>query len=248
MYIRVWGLERGVSGDVVGFAFVVLVEYGDAMRHAGGAPITATDATVTGDDALDRLGNGVTGIGDLDQDGFDDIAFAAPFDQTDWGRVYVLAGRAMRASTDLPIANLPSIEGVDNAWMCRGRCLVGDDFDGDGLVDLAIAADAVNLGKSLLYLRYGDGTMPAGESVSTYPSLEGPSVEEGFGQATASVGDVDGDGYADLAVAYNFDDKLTSNGGFAWFIRGDSVRWTGVTEISSGAWVTIEGVLTFGQV
>ncbi len=130
-------------------------------------------------------------------------------------------------------------------WICSGRCIDGDDFDGDGIDDLAFASDPdpiFTAGPSKLWLRYGDGTIPDGETVDDYPRLQRDTNGGMFGNALAFVGDLDGDGYPELAVADEFSSDLVAGGGRVWVMRGDSQRWMRTSMIESTAWLILEGV------
>ncbi len=82
---------------------------------------------------------------------------------------------------------------VDTAW---GTML---DVDGDGLAELAVGApdDAGWVGKVYVYMGSHDG--PSGSStIQSLTGIDGNGA--GYAMSVSSAGDVDGDGYADLAV------------------------------------------------
>jgi hypothetical protein len=217
--------------------------YGDAQRAAGGDSIETWAASLTGSNMEQYLGQGLTGVGDLDHDGYDEVAFGAvDYGLYNMGRVFVLPGSVNRASGDVDESTLPYIDGQINDELCYQDCIVADDFDGDGERDLVIAVDGQNTG--FVYLRYGDGTLPA-ESTADYPRLTHPSYGL-FGTATAAVGDVDGDGYPDLAVGDTTNSEAASSAGRVWVVRGGSVRWTESAPLADATWLTIEGVQSGG--
>jgi hypothetical protein len=140
---------------------------------------------------------------DFNGDGYSDIAVGMPYYDTamhpDVGRVYVFPG-ASGGLSSTPLAVLTSSSGEDYSWF--GTSLASGDLDGDGYADLAVgepqwfggtAADG--------QVRVFRGATLAG---ATPPSINIPcptgEAAGYFGQALAALGDVNGDGYADLAV------------------------------------------------
>ena len=87
------------------------------------------------------------------------------------------------------------------------------DLDGDGVADLAVGAygdDDGGSGRGAVYILFlnADGTVKAETKISsTQGGLTGPLDDyDYFGWSVASLGDLDGDGVADLAVGASHDD------------------------------------------
>lgn len=121
---------------------------------------------------------------DVDGDGLDDVvAHAASLG------FYVYAGQSSGLSTS------PQLTSVSHIWEldCAG------DIDGDGDEEILVgsaSADDWN-GQAALYL--GD---PSGLSDAPAWTQSGSSSAPYFGASVAGVGDVDGDGFDDVAVGY----------------------------------------------
>jgi len=84
------------------------------------------------------------------------------------------------------------------------------DVDGDGTTDLAVGSPDNNPGDVWLLFLASDGTVKAHERiyylVSSGGTFLGPLMnDDAFGYAVAGLGDLNGDGLVDLAVAARFD-------------------------------------------
>lgn len=148
--------------------------------------------TLVGEADGDRFGAAVAGLGDVDGDGRGDFAIGAPRAAPNGaasGRVRVYSGRNAVLLYEL----------VGGAAGERfGAVLSGvGDVDGDGLGDLAVGAPGHGSARGRVQVFCGtDGTL--------LWSRAGPAPGARFGQALAGIGDVDGDGRADLAVGAPF--------------------------------------------
>ena len=168
-------------------------------------------ATLTGTSWNDQAGFAVDGGLDVDGDGFPELVVGAPGDGS--GAAFLVrgpvSGELALADADLTVTSTSTSADV-------GHCVaLLEDQDGDGLAELAIGAPAAGvlaLGGDL-----GDGSFDLSDlSVQ----LSGAVATDYFGRKVGEVGDLDGDGTADLVVSSSY--------------RGDSV---------GGAWV-FSGPLT----
>jgi len=136
---------------------------------------------------------------DFDNDGFADFAAGAPLLGMPGPRVQVYRGTAGgpspmgRVTLPDPMPAGSMMSGTQFGWS-----LTAADFTGDGYSDLAVGAPAIGNNAGRVYLFRGG---PAGLSTMPIMTLDGLDGEGGlFGAAIAAVGDVNADGYADLAV------------------------------------------------
>lgn len=151
-------------------------------------------------------------VGDIDGDGYSDLAVGAPFyriNNNDFaGAVFLFYGGADGLKEDGSQGQLfyegrGNIPGVAEKYNRFGEQLTMDDFDQDGYADLAIAAPRQTIG-SVSYA--GEVTILYGKSYRNYQFRAGTmydpaQIESGdmFGTSLAT-GDFDGNGYPDLAV------------------------------------------------
>ena len=91
------------------------------------------------------------------------------------------------------------------------------DFDGDGFADLAYSSTASGSTSGQVFVRWGG---PTGLTAVGAQTLGTPSGDLGFGFRVRAIGDVNRDGYADLAVTVTGVTGMTTAGGVRVFLGG----------------------------
>ena len=188
------------------------------LGSAAGLP-TSPDLELTGESAGDRFGDAVAIVGDLNGDGFDDLAAGALRASGLLGRVYVYLGSAAGPSTT------PDVTLRDSDLGSFGAELSGaGDLNGDGYDDLVVGIPT-GAGRVDVFRGYASGVYS-----SPILQLDG-TVDHGFlGCGVQGVGDLNRDGYDDLAVGLPYDDSLSSPGQVAIY-RGAA---SGPSDVASG--------------
>jgi hypothetical protein len=169
--------------------------------------VDAVGAKLTGEVPADHAGEAVAGAGDVNGDGFDDVLVGAPLNDAgglDAGMVYVVLGPVPPGGGDLADA-AAAIEGVNAGHAfgsLRGMAAAGD-VDGDGRGDVIIgdhlAGDAA-LDAGVAFVFYGKDLSGTLTRFDAGARILGTAPFDAAGTYVAGVGDVNGDGYDDLAV------------------------------------------------
>ena len=191
---------------------------------------TQGDFTGTLDD-WDAFSFGMASLGDLDGDGTGDIGVGAVSDDDggdNRGAVWVLfLNRDGTVKSHQKISDTEgSFSGVLDNEDNLGRSLTSlGDFDSDGNPELVVGAPGDDDGGSdrgavwILFLN-GDGTVRSHQKISdTHGNFSGILDDSDyFGASTASLGDLDGDGIADLAVGATGDADGGTQRGAVWVL------------------------------
>jgi hypothetical protein len=164
------------------------------------------------------FGSSVSGAGDVDGDGYDDVIVGASHTPlgslTNAGAIYVFYGSASGIKNTTP----DIVQGTyQNDYLGENVSGAGD-VNGDGYDDLMAGAWNASRGQAnegIVYIYYGG---PWGILYTASSMLEGNIANLSFGSDVSSAGDVNVDGYDDVvigAVDYN-------SGGAAYIYYGSS--------------------------
>ena len=155
------------------------------------------------------FGDVIEPLGDVDGDGTADVAVGGPNATIDEvpavGRAYVVSGADGTVIHTLASPTLDLLGNFANTISNLG------DLDGDGTADFVVTHqsrvfDGDDTGAAYVY---------SGATGAVLYTLESPTPEDGgdFGSASASAGDVDGDGLQDILIgALNENEAANGNG------------------------------------
>ncbi len=196
-----WGTTLDVNGD--GYPDVIVgdndatgsnnrADAGRVYVYMGSASGLATTPALTlvgPDTASAFFGSAIASAGDVNGDGYADVVVGAYGYSSLRGGVYLYLGGPNGLESTVATA---AVGPLPSSYFGSAVTSAGD-VNGDGYADVVVGAYQ----KDRAYIFFGSAN-----GIGTAPSetLVGPDIGSGFGDAVASVGDLNGDGYADVVV------------------------------------------------
>jgi len=159
-----------------------------------------------------RFGASIGGIGDFNGDGVEDFAVGAPGQAN--GAVFVIFGSASLVESSEGFIATEGLDGT-NGFAILGdasssafgaRVAAAGDFDGDGLDDLIVSERRSSDEPGRAHIVFGTTsslpptTSPGASDLLRSSRLAGVARGDMFGLSSAGLGDLDGDGFDDLAL------------------------------------------------
>ena len=221
-----FGAALGAAGDVNqdGYAdFVVGAPAADGSAFGAGLALVYSGFdgsllhTLLGAADGDSFGFAVGGVGDLDEDGYGDVivgAYRSDAGASDAGQVQVYSGVDGSLLWNL-IGGLPDM-GLGGAVDGAG------DFNGDGTLDLLVGSFRDDLGGT----NAGSARVYCGASGRVLFEFPGNRSGSYFGWTVAGLGDIDGDGFADILASGPYQDTTVTWAGAARVFRGSDLFQT----------------------
>lgn len=185
-----------------------------------------------GDQTGSRFGSAVAGAGDVNGDGYDDVIVGAPeFNGevgTKSGALFVFYG----GPDGLSLAPDWSLDGPHGSAALGNAVAGAGDINGDGYDDVIAGAKWYGNGEEREGAAFAYCGSAAGLGNVPCWQVEGNQKNAALGSAVAPAGDVDQDGYADVAVGAPYGTCNNVVTGFASVYHGSASglsplpRWT----------------------
>ena len=208
------GTQKEGPGSSQGAIFIMFMNTNGSLDKT----IEINSGTTNGPDLSngDQFGWSIANIGDLDGNDVNDLAVGARGDDT----VHILfMNSCNQCAANAAVKSVAEINSTTLGVTVGGT--FGDsvanmgDLDGDGVQDLAIGSRTDTGGGSVRIVYMNTDGTPKSSALIDSTSTDGPTISGGdwFGNAVASIGDLDGNGITDMAVGAEQDDHGGKNRG-----------------------------------
>ncbi|MDP7241121.1 MAG: integrin alpha, partial [Dehalococcoidia bacterium] len=178
------------GGNFAGQTYLIL---GKASGWSMDTDLSDADASFIGEDAGDYSGYGVSGVGDVNGDGYDDFIIGAYGNDDggdEAGQAYLILGKASGWSMDTDLSDAAASFWGEDAGDMSGFTVSGaGDVNGDGYDDFIIGAPGND-----------DGGMWAGQTYLILGKASGWAMDTDLSDVDASFIGEDEDDFSGYAV------------------------------------------------
>lgn len=242
LFIGAYGANP--NNALVGQGYVV---FGQQSGFGASLTLSALTGTngfrITGISPEDQAGYAVSTIGDVNNDGVDDLLIGAPNADPNGfssGQAYVVFGRSGGFPANLALSSLNGSTGFRMDGLSQegnlGFSVSGaGDFNGDGINDFMVGAPRADLNTTAsgrVYVIFGrSGGFPATFNLSELNGtngfvLNGAAGEDRLGAALSSAGDINDDGLDDLLIGAPGADPNGLSSGRSYVVFGRSGNYS----------------------
>ena len=238
-----------IDGDSIGDLLVGAplaqgVALGSGQVYVRSGANGAALFTRGGDGAQDHMGWSVASVGDLNGDGVPDFAGGA-IDDDNFGS----SSGSVRIWSGANASMIATLSGYKKDQLFGSSIESVGDWNTDGVSDFAVGAPSIAASPDSGFVR-----VYSGFDRSILATLSGLNSSDNFGAAVANIGDLDGDGRADLAVGSpqvspastgQVDVYLAAGGPFLYRLQGIGIADRFGAALSAAGDVDGDGVPDF---
>lgn len=196
----------------------------------------------------DKTGFSVSGAGDINNDGFDDVIVGVPhsYDDSYSGASVVVFGKATGFSATLALSSLDGSNGFRLNGVAGGEAAglsvsSAGDFNGDGFDDLLIGAplsDVIGHDAGFSYVVFGKASgFSAAFELSSLDGSNGfrfdPPTNNLTGWSVSGAGDVNGDGFDDVIIGAPYAAPNGNKSGSSYVVFGQASGFSATLDLSS---------------
>ena len=171
--------------------------------------VTSANASYYGENLRDRLGSALSGAGDVNGDGYEDIIVGIKSRDPNGdhsGKTYLIFGKeyGWSANNNVSTADASFVGEYEGDYSGQSISCVGDVND-DGFCDFIIGAyryenNGENVGKAYLIMGKPLGWVRNVNISLSDVSYIGEAINDRFGWSVSNAGDVNGDNYDDILI------------------------------------------------
>jgi hypothetical protein len=203
------------------------------IYYGGSSMDNIADVTMTGEASGNYFGCSVSGAGDLNSDGYDDVIVGAYRYSGLTGRCYIYCGGSSMDNVADVVLTGESNSEFGNSVSGAG------DLNRDGYDDVIVGDEEYSTQAGRSYIYFGGRSMNNEADVT----INGEGYSSSFGHSVSSVGDVNGDGYPEIIVGA-VDCPPNGKVYLYNFNPNPNVTTQAATNITFGT-ATLNGTLTF---
>ena len=232
LIVGAWKYDAGQVDEGAAFLFL-----GGVSGITSGTPATA-DAQLESDLASAQYGFPVSGLGDVNGDGYGDVIVGAPLyssGEANEGAFSVYLGGSSGIPDGSPATAAVHVES-NQFGALLGATVAGGDVNGDGYADAYVFGNIYH--GSAAGIADGDPTTAA---THIDPDQSGARL----GRSVSHAGDVNGDGYGDVIVGASSYDSGENDEGAAFVFHGGPGGLAGDTPLTAAAQLESDQVDAF---